>query len=223
MASMHERSAELIDLVEKSGMREQLEARIEEQNLEKRKQLIAERKRLLDECERVVPSLETAYAEAREARLLLEQKLLAARQVENFTFQRAHVARCQYGTGLIDQGIERHAPRFLQDGYDTLQEALDFLGGTVRYRSQRQRVGWGFSFVDISNVDELTALRAKCEDGQAQIKAMMYDDRLSLDALRTRCAAIVNECVALTHPQLRDDKHWLMHQERKARAQGKSA
>ena len=218
MASMHERSAELIDLVEKSGMREQLEARVEAQNLDKRKQLIAERRRLLDECERVMPPLDAAQREASEAVALAEQKLLAARHVMHFAQQRAYVARTNLGTGRIDDDIERHAPRFLQDGYDTLQEALDFLGGTVRHWSHRQRVGWGFAFVDISNVNEIVEVRSKCEDGQKQIKAMMYDDRLSLDEMRARCAAIVDECVALTRPQLKDDPHWLLHEERKARA-----
>ncbi|RQP98064.1 hypothetical protein [Burkholderia stagnalis] len=222
-SSMHERSGEIIDLIDRAGLREELEARIEAQNIEKRRHLIAERTRLRAEREQVVPPLEAAHAEAQEARLLLEQKLLAARQVESYTFQRAYGARCKYGTAQIDADIERHAPKFLQDGYDALQEAMDFLSGTFRFWSHRQRIGWGFANVDTSNVEEIAALRMRCADGQAEIKAMMYDDRLSLDEMRTRCAAIVDECLLLTRPQLKDDPHWLRNEERKARAQRKSA
>ncbi len=221
--SMHERSAALIDLVERSGMREQLEARVEAQEFERRKALVAERKRLLAECERVTPALDAAYVEAREARELLEKKLVAARQIENYAAQRAQGTRMQYGTAQIDADIERHAPRFLQNGYDALQEAIDFLRGTIRVWSTQQRVGWNFHTVDVSDCEEVAALRKQCEAGQEQIKAMMYDDRLSIDDMRARCASIVDECVALTQPRLQDDKHWQLHQERKARAQRKSA
>lgn len=221
--NMHERSAEIVDLVERSGMRDELEARIEAQNLEKRKQLIAKRRRLLEERDRVMPALEAEAAAACEAYALCEQKLLAARQVMHYTQQRAYGVGCKYGTGLIDRDIERAAPKFLQDAYDDLQEPLDFLSNTVRYWSRRQRVGWGFAYVDTSNVDEVTALRTKCKDGQAQMRAMMYEDRLTLDEMRLRCTAIVTECLALTRPHLKDDPHWLRHEERKARAQRKPA
>ena len=217
-------SAELINLVERSGMRGELEQRVEAQNLEKRKQLIAERRRLLEERDRVMPALEAEAAAAREAYALCEQKLRAARQVMDYTQMRAYGIGCSYGTAQIDQAIERAAPRFLQDGFDTLQEPLDFLSSTVRFWSHRQRIGWGgYRTVDLSDIDEVAALRQRCEQGQAEVKAMMYDNCLSIDEMRSRCAAIVEECLALTRPRLKDDRHWLTHQERKARAVRKSA
>lgn len=216
--SIHERSAELIDLIDRTGMRGELDARDESQNLEKRKRLVAERKGLLEERDRVMPALDAEVVAAREAYALAEQKLQAARQVMHYTQMRAYGKSCSYGTAQLDSAIERNAPQFMRDAFDTLQEPIDFLGGTVWFVQQRKRVGWNFHNIDVSNVAEVSALRHKCEEGQAEIRAMMYDTDSPLDAQRPRCAAIVAECVALTRPHLKDDRHWLAHQERKERA-----
>lgn len=85
-------------------------------------------------------------------------------------------------------------------------------------QSRPKRIGWGLHNIDMSNVEEVAALRQKCKDGQAAIRKMTYDVDTPLDELRKRCAAIVEECVALTRPHLKDDRHWLQHQERKERA-----
>jgi hypothetical protein len=104
-----------------------------------------------------------------------------------------------------------------------LQEAIDFLGGTVWYGTQRKRIGWNFHNVDVSNVEEVSALRQTCKDGQAKIKAMMYQCDVSLDEQRSQCAVLVEECIALTHPHLKDDKHWQLNEQRKERAKQKQA
>ncbi|MBN3763404.1 hypothetical protein [Burkholderia sp. Ac-20365] len=214
----YKQNAQLIDLIERAGMRQELEDRVEAQKLEKRKELVTERGRLLRECEEVMPQLDAAAVEARETVALLEQKLFAAHQAMHSTLQRAYGTRCSYGTGVVDAEIERNAPQFMQDAFDALQEAIDFLRGTVCFWQQPQRVGWGFQTIDVSNCEQVGTLRRKCQDGQDEIRAMMFDVGTPTDAQRARCAAILEQCVALTHPQLKDDRHWLMHQERKARA-----
>ncbi|MFM0360436.1 hypothetical protein [Paraburkholderia sediminicola] len=223
MESLHHRSAELIDLVNRSGMREQLEQRVEAQNLEERKRLVGKLASMRKECVEVMPSLEKAVVEAQAAVVLCEQKLLAARQVAAYAQQRAYGTHCSFGEAQITSEIERLAPKFMQDAYDDLQEPIDFLSGTVRYWSHRQRVGWGFQTIDTSNVPDVLALRERCEQGQAQIKAMMYDTETPLDKQRERVAGFVQGCLALTQPQLRDDKAWLNHVERKNRATQKTA
>ncbi|CAM2180402.1 conserved hypothetical protein [Paraburkholderia sacchari] len=217
MRSIHQRSAELIDLIERTGMREELEARVEAGNVEKRKQLIAERTRMVKERDAAAAPLEAAAAEADQRVAQLEQELATARQAASYARQRAYGTRC-HGTAQIDSEIERSAPRFMQDAFDALQEPIDFLMGTVRFWQERKRIGWNFQTIDMSDVAEVVALRRKCEDGQAEIKAMMYDAHTELDKQRARCEAIVEECVALTHPHLKDDKLRLRHEERKERA-----
>lgn len=222
-ASIHEQSADLLRLVEATGMRAELETKLEAQNFEKRKQLVGELATMRKECASVMPPLNKAAVDAQAAVAQLEEQLLAARQVAAYAQQRAYGTRCSYGEGQITSQIEKFAPKFMQDAYDDLQEPLDFLSSTIRFRSHRQRIGWGFQTIDTSNVDEVVGLRRKCEAGQTEIKAMMYDVETPLDELRKRCDAIVQACLALTKPQLKDNPHWLAHEERKARAQRKSA
>jgi hypothetical protein len=218
MKSNFEQSAEIVELIERAGMRQELEDRVEAHKLGKRKELIAERGRLLKERDEVLPALGAQAAEARENVALAKQKLAAAERVMQYTEQRAYGASCSYATGQIDLEIERNVPKFMQDAFDALQEPIDFLRGTARCWKERQRVGWGFQTIDVSNCEQIGTLRRKCQDGQDEIHAMMYDVGTPVDAQRARCAAIVEECVALTHPNLKDDRHWLAHQERKARA-----
>lgn len=223
-ASIHEQSADLLRLVEATGLRSELEMRVEAQNFEKRKQLVGELTTMRKECASVMPPLNKAAVEAREAVVLCEQKLLAARQVAAYTQQRLYGTSLSFGEGQVTSEIERLAPMFMRDAYDDLQEPLDFLRGTVQYWSRRERVGWGgFRTVDLSDVNEVSALRQQCEAGQSEIKAMMYDTDTPLEELRKRCVEIVSGCIALTRPRLKDDQHWQMHEERKARAQRKSA
>ncbi|MFM0100306.1 hypothetical protein PQQ87_32260 [Paraburkholderia nemoris] len=224
MYSMHEQSAELIDLVEKSGMRAELEARVEAQNLEAWKMKIAALHAQRKERDAVMPALHAADIEAREIVALTERKLLAAKQVMNHTSQRVYVATCHYSDDAKIASIEKLAPRFLQDAYDDLQEPIDFLRGTVRTHSRSQRVPWSFHSIDVSvsNADEVHAIHQRCEDGQAEIRAMMQDDVTPLDEHRARCAAIVQECLAMTQPHLKDDKHWLLHEQRMERAKRKT-
>nr|WP_318227856.1 hypothetical protein [Paraburkholderia terrae]MDW3660379.1 hypothetical protein [Paraburkholderia terrae] len=223
MESIVTRSADLINLIERTGMRAELESKLEAQNFEKRKQLVGELATMRKECASVMPPLNKAAVEAQAAVAQLEEQLLAARQAAAYAQQRAYGTSLSFGEGQVTSQIEKLAPKFMQDAYDDLQEPIDFLHGTVRYRSHRQRVGWGFQSIDTSNVDEVVGLRRKCEAGQAEIKAMMYDVETPLDELRKRCDAIVQACLALTKPHLKDDPHWLAHEERKARAQRKSA
>jgi hypothetical protein len=223
MESIVTRSADLINLIERTGMRAELETKLESQNLEERKRLVGKLTTMRKECAEVMPSLDQAVVAAQAVVVQLEEKLLAARQVAAYAQQRAYGTSLSFGEGQITSQIEKLAPKFMQDAYDDLQEPLDFLSSTVRFWSHRQKIGWGFQTIDTSNVDEVVALRHKCEAGQAEIKAMMYDTESPLDELRKRCDEIVSQCVALTHPRLKDDKHWQMHQERKARAQRKTA
>ncbi|MEM5341604.1 hypothetical protein [Paraburkholderia azotifigens] len=208
----------LVGLIEDAGLRQELEDRVEARKLEKRKALLAERARLLKERDEELPALEAKAIAAYEALASLEQKVIDARQVLAYTHQRVHGANCRYGTGLIDAEIERLAPKFMQDAFDALQEPIDFLQGTVRFRPEQRRAGWGFHSIDVSNTEEIAALRKKCRDGQEEIRQMMFDVDGPAAAQRVRCAAIVEECVAMARPHLKDDRHWLTHQERKARA-----
>ncbi|MGF6726717.1 hypothetical protein P3T43_006107 [Paraburkholderia sp. GAS41] len=221
MNNMQEHSAKLIDLVEKSGMRAELEARVEMQQAEKRQELIVERARLIKEGDEVMPPLDRDVALTRQARELAEQKCAIARRAENYALQRAYGTRSNYGTAHIDAQIERIAPKFMQEAFDALQEPIDFLGGTVWFGTQRKRVGWNFHNIDVSNVEEVAALRQKCKDGQAKIKAMMYQSDASFDEQRIQCVAIVEDCISLTRPHLKDDKHWVLHQQCKERAKKK--
>lgn len=221
MNNLQENGAELIDLVEKSGMRAELEARVELQNAEKRKELIAEKARLIKECDKAMPQFDHDATVTRQARQLAEQKLAVARRAENYAQQRAYGMRIKHGTAHIDAEIERIAPKFMQEAFDALQEPIDFLGGTVWFGTQRKRVGWNFHNIDVSNVEEVSALRQKCKDGQTKIKAMMYQYDVSLDEQRAQCVAIVEECVDLARSHLKGDKHWLLHEERKERTKQK--
>jgi hypothetical protein len=225
MDSMHEQSAELIYLVEKSGMRAELEARVEAQKLEEWRRKIAELHAQRRERDEVMPAIDAAAVDARESYALAEQKLLTARRVMEYTQARAYGTRCGFGEGQITYQIEKRAPKFMQDSFDDLQEPIDFLRGTVRIYSSRHRVPWSFQSIDVavSNADEVFAIRQRCEDGQAEIRAMMQDDATPIDEHRARCAAIVQECLAMTKPHLKDDRQWLRHEQKKERAKQKSA
>jgi hypothetical protein len=225
MDSMHEQSADLINLVEKSGMRGELEARVETQNLAAWRQEIATLHAQRKERDQVMPPINAAAVKAREAYALAEQKALDARLLMNYAMGRAYAMQCGFGEGQITYQIEKHAPKFMHDAYDDLQQPVDFLRNTVRIYSSRQRVPWGFHSIDVSmsNADEVFAIRQRCEDGQAEIRGMMLDDVTPLDEHRARCAAIVQACLAMTQPHLKDDRDWLRHEQRKERAKQKSA
>ncbi|WP_321839693.1 hypothetical protein [Paraburkholderia bannensis] len=218
MKSYFDQSAEIVELIERTGMRQELEDRVEARKLDKRKQLVAERGLLLKERDEALPAVEAAAREAREQVALLDKKLAAAKRLMQHTEQRAYGTWLSCGTAQIDDAIERNAPKFMQDALDALQEPIGLLQGAVQFWPQRRRVGWGFQNIDVSNVEEIAALRRKCQEGQIEIRAMMYDVDTPIAAQRARCMAIVEECIALTHPNLKDDRHWLTHQERKARA-----
>ncbi|MDN7177323.1 hypothetical protein M0D69_04700 [Caballeronia sp. SEWSISQ10-4 2] len=225
MNSLYEQSAELIDLVEKSGMRGELEARVEAQNLAEWRQQIATLHAQRKERDQVMPAIDAAAVEAREAYALAEQKALDARLLMNYAMGRAYATRCGFGEGQVTSLIEKHAPKFMHDAYDDLQEPIDFLRGTVRVYSTRQRVAWGFHSIDVSmsNADEVFAIRHRCEAGQSEIRRMMLDDVTPLDEHRARCAAIVHDCLVLTQPHLKDDREWLRHEQKKQSAKQKSA
>jgi hypothetical protein len=111
----------------------------------------------------------------------------------------------------------------MHDAFFALQEPIDFLRGTVSFWYKQSRVGWNFQSIDLSNVEEVGALRRKCQAGQEEILAMLFDVETPLDEQRKRCAAIVEECVALTRPHLEGDRSWLSHQDRKERAKSKAS
>lgn len=225
MNSMYEQSGDLIDLVQRSGMRAELEARVETQNLAEWRQEIAKLHAQRKERDEVMPPIDAAAVKACESYALVEQKALDARLLMNYAMGRAYAMQCGFGEGQITHQIEKHAPQFMHDAFDDLQEPIDFLRGTVRIYATRQRVAWGFHSIDVSvsNADEVFAIRQRCEDGQAEIRAMMLDCVTPLDEHRARCAAIVQDCLAMTQPHLKDDREWLRHEQKKQSAKQKSA
>jgi hypothetical protein len=140
---------------------------------------------------------------------------LRSQQDANDKRQRAYGLAKHFEEDRANWQIARHAPRFMHDAVDALQERIDFLGGTVRFWTKQSRVGSCF-------IEAACVLRRKCEAGQDKIRAMMYDLKTPLDEQRKRCAAIVEECVALTRPHLEGDRAWLRHQDRKERAKAKT-
>jgi hypothetical protein len=133
MQNIFERSAERIDLIERTGMRDELEARLDEQRSVEHRRLISERDHWRKVRDAVVPPAQKAAAEAIAKVKLLKEQLLAAKQDANDKRQRAYGLATEFEEELANCQIERHVPRFMHDAVDALQEPIDFLGGTVRF------------------------------------------------------------------------------------------
>jgi hypothetical protein len=218
MQSVIERSSELLELMNSSGATDELKARLEVRNRDEQLRLVDKLKAMRIERDAAMPEVDREAIAAREEVIQLEAKLAIARQAANYAQQRAYVTRASFGEGRINAQIERVAPKFLRDAYDDLQDPIDFLAGTVSIRQIRQRIGWRFQYVTVSDADEVSALRQKCVEGQAAIKAMMYDADTPLEVLREQCCSIVNACLAVTSPRLKEDKHYRLRLERLERA-----
>ncbi|MCS6601679.1 hypothetical protein N4S61_07510 [Burkholderia pseudomallei] len=225
--SIHERSAELINLVEKSGMRDQLEARVEEQHLEERRRLVAEIKTKRAEYERVSPAIDRAFREAWDGVARAEAQLRAAQQVFNQVAQQSHGAQCQAGDAQLVARLQEIAPHFVRDAIDSVEEMSDFLRGTTRGETRRVSewtwAGRLFHTIDVSNAQLVGSIRQKCATAIDEMRSMALDVSTPLIKQRTRCEALVAECKAVALPQLRDDATYQRYQERKHARAAKSA
>ncbi|MFM0079746.1 hypothetical protein P0D72_12800 [Paraburkholderia sediminicola] len=226
-ASIHERSGELINLIEKSGMRAQLEDRIEEQNFEERKKLVAEIAAKHAEFERVSPGLDREIREARESLELAAAKFRAATLIFNHVTQRAYVTQCRAGTGQEEARLQAIAPRFMQDAIDSVTEMTDFLRGIFRAQT-RQVTEWTWAgrisrTIDISNVELVHSIRQTCESAIDEMHGMMCDVNTPLVDQRKRCEALVAACKASAMPHLKDDPIFLRHQDSKHARAARSA
>ncbi|NPT61208.1 hypothetical protein [Paraburkholderia elongata] len=226
-ASIHEQSADFLRLVEATGLRSELETKLEAQNLEERKRLVAEIAAKRAGFERVSPALDKAYREAWEGVELAEAKLLAAKQVFNHVSQRSYGARCQAGTGQEEARLEKIAPRFIRDAIDSVEEMTDFLRGTFRGETRRV-TEWTWAgrvsrSIDVSNAEVVHSIRQICEAALDEMHAMMRDVDTPLVDQRERCEALVAECKAVALPQLKDDATYQRYQDRKLARAAKSA
>ncbi|AXE96112.1 hypothetical protein [Paraburkholderia terricola] len=225
--SIHQQSADLLRLVEATGMRADLETKLEAQNLQERKRLVAEIMGKRAEFERVSPGLDRAFREAWENLELAEAKLRAAKQVFNHVAQQSHGAQCQAGTCQEEARLEKIAPRFIRDAIDSVEEMTDFLRGIVRGET-RQITEWTFAgrvsrTIDISNLELVRSIRMTCEAALDEMHAMMLDTHTPLAEQRKRCEALVAGCKASAMPHLKDDPNFLRHQDSKHARAAKSA
>ncbi|MDR6409745.1 UNVERIFIED_ORG: hypothetical protein ABIC62_002428 [Burkholderia sp. 1595] len=208
-------------------MRADLETKLEAQNLQERKRLVAEIAGKRAEFERVSPGLDRAFREAWENLELAEAKLRAAKQVFNHVAQQSHGAQCQAGTCQEEARLEKIAPRFICDAIDSVEEMTDFLRGIVRGET-RHVTEWTWAgrvsrSIDVSNAEVVHSIRQTCEAALDEMHAMMFDVDTPLVDQRKRCEALVAECKACAMPHLKDDPIYVRHRDHKHARAAKSA
>lgn len=225
--SIREQSAQLLELVNRSGMRDQLEARVEEQHLEERRRLVAEIEAKRSEYERVSPAIDRAFREAWDGVARAEAQLRAAQQAFNQVAQQSHGAQCQAGDAQLVARLWEIAPHFVRDAIGCLEEMTDFLRGTTRGETRRVSewtwAGRVFRTIDVSNAELVGSIRQKCEAAIDEMRSMALDVDTPLIKQRARCEALVAECKAVALPQLRDNATYQRYQDRKHARAAKSA
>ncbi|PTB26383.1 hypothetical protein C9I56_23340 [Paraburkholderia caribensis] len=128
---------------------------------------------------------------------------------------RVYGATLSYCEDKLNFDIEKAAPQFMQDAFDQLGEIRDFLRGAVRSWRVSEPDGWNHRSIDMSNVEQIAALRTKCEAGQEKIREWMYDVDTPVEEQRKCCGKVVAICLEATHPQLKDYPGFLAYQEKK--------
>lgn len=225
--SIREQSAQLLELVNRSGMRDQLEQRVEEQHLEERRRLVAEIEAKRAEYKRVSPAIDRAFREAWDNVARAEAQLRAAQQVFNQVAQQSYGAQCQVGDAQLVARLQEIAPYFVRDAIDSVEEMSDFLRGTTRGETRRVSewtwTGRVFRSIDVSNAELVGSIRQKCEAAIDEMRSMAFDVNTPLVEQRARCEALVAECKAVAMPQLRDDATYQRYQDRKHARAAKSA
>lgn len=225
--SIREQSAQLLELVNRSGMRDQLEARVEEQHLEERRRLVAEIEAKRAEYERLSPAIDRAFREAWDGVARAEAQLRAAQQVFNQVAQQSHGAQCQAGDAQLVARLQEIAPHFVRDAIDSVEEMTDFLRGTTRGETRRVSewtwAGRVFRTINVSSAELVGSIRQKCEAAIDEMRRMALDVSMPLNKQRARCEALVAECKAVALPQLRDDATYQRYQDRKHTRAAKSA
>lgn len=209
---------EVFAILEKLGLLDELDEKVEAQKLEERKGLLRDRFILRSKRDTVMPRVGKEMGDATAMLKLADENVLKARQTMNAAAMRVYGASLTFSEDKLNSQIEAASPKFMQDAYDELGEMHEFVRGTTHSWREREPVGWNYRNIDMSNADQIAALMEMCKAGQAKIRELMYDIDTPIEEQRQYCAAIVANCVAMTHPQLKDDQLWLAQQEKKSKS-----
>ena len=209
---------EILEIMEKLGLLDEFDEKIEAQKLKERDKLVRDRFILRTTRNKVMPGLGKEVEAATEALKLAEANRLAADQAYHAAIIRNYGATLTYSEDKLNSQIEAAAPKFMHDAYDQVQKIFDGVRGVTRYWREPVSVGWGLRYIDMSNADEISALMETCKDAQAKIRELMYDVHTPIEEQRKYCAAIVRKVVEAAHPHLKNDERWLADQEKKGKS-----
>lgn len=194
--SLHERTADFLSKAEGAGLLAEIESKIENQHIERRKLLIARLKEIPSTRTKELKPFEGIGEKLASEVDGLAKALAAAKAKQMEYIQRTSTCAADREEIEIRKELAKTVPEFVRDAWLRLDFLYEMLVSKVDYgvTNEKNLLG-GWTTIHYNNVEEITALRAQIQAAKDAVEALFYSE-FDIEKMRAECTRLVSECRA---------------------------